>query len=263
MSDGDGWQICPLERLAFVDILIVLTRSNTGSIQWLEDKDAAKCTLCRIVSQTRRLSSPKCQFCCSLRKPILNPVTWKLASPPGGCWAKRHNQDKDQEKEGFITCSEYREHWESFPKRYLPKQQHQGNFKQRVHTYSWRGLNRGIQHRIGTEDIRIQRLGDWSYVGQKRSTSSSLRFQLILLLSPQGGGVWVGGGLNFTKQLKQMLQANIYHWNRTGSLQVWFMIFAIVTSCLITVCSLVLLRSLLLRPFERQALWPGLDPIMA
>lgn len=32
-------------------------------------------------------------------------VTLKLGSPLDGCWANRHNQAKNQEKEGFITCS--------------------------------------------------------------------------------------------------------------------------------------------------------------
>ena len=32
---------------------------------------------------------------------------------------------KDWEKEGFITCSKYGEHWGCFPKQGLPKQQQQ------------------------------------------------------------------------------------------------------------------------------------------
>ena len=50
--------------------------------------------------------------------------------------AKRHNQTKDQEKEGFTTCSKSGEHQGSFPKQCLPKQQNWGSFKLRVHAYS-------------------------------------------------------------------------------------------------------------------------------
>ena len=32
-------------------------------------------------------------------------VAWKLGSPLGRCGAKRHNQAKEQEKEGCITDS--------------------------------------------------------------------------------------------------------------------------------------------------------------
>ena len=32
-------------------------------------------------------------------------VTWKLGSPLGGCWTKRHNQAKDWEKKGFLITS--------------------------------------------------------------------------------------------------------------------------------------------------------------
>ena len=34
---------------------------------------------------------------------ILLPESEKLESPLGGRWAKRHNQAKEQKKEGFIT----------------------------------------------------------------------------------------------------------------------------------------------------------------
>ena len=37
-----------------------------------------------------------------------------------GLAAKRHNQMKEQEKEGFLACSKSGEHWGSFPKQCLP-----------------------------------------------------------------------------------------------------------------------------------------------
>ena len=65
----------------------------------------------------------------------------KLGSPLDGCQAKRHNQAKDQEEEGFITiCSRYGNHQGSFPKQCLSKQQNWGSFKLRVYAYSWRSL---------------------------------------------------------------------------------------------------------------------------
>ena len=58
-------------------------------------------------------------------------VTQKLGLPLGGCQVKRHNQAKEQEKEGFIICSKLGDHQGSFP-----KQQTWGSFKLRVHAYS-------------------------------------------------------------------------------------------------------------------------------
>ena len=46
---------------------------------------------------------------------------------------------------------------------------------------------RKILHRVGAKVNRVQALDDWSHEGQKRSTSSSLRFQLIWKLTFQGG----------------------------------------------------------------------------
>ena len=64
------------------------------------------------------------------------PVTKKLCSLLGGCPAKRHNQAKEREKEGFIPCSKYGEHRGSSPKQCLREQQHWGNSELRVHAYS-------------------------------------------------------------------------------------------------------------------------------
>ena len=47
-----------------------------------------------------------------------------------------HSQVKEQEKEGFITCSKEGEPWGSFPKQCFPGQQNWGSFKLRVHAYS-------------------------------------------------------------------------------------------------------------------------------
>ena len=43
-------------------------------------------------------------------------VSPKLSSLLGGCQAKRHDQAKDQEKEGFVTCSKVRKTMGIFPK---------------------------------------------------------------------------------------------------------------------------------------------------
>ena len=75
---------------------------------------------------------------------------------------------------------------------------------------------RKIQPRIETKVNRVHVLVDWSHEGQKRSTSSALRFSLIWWLSTQGG-------LNSAKQLKKVLQVNLCHWDRTGSLYKWFL----------------------------------------
>ena len=66
-------------------------------------------------------------------------VTETLGLPLGGCRAKRHNQGKEREKEGFITCSKWGERRGYFAKQCLPKQQNWGSFKLRVYAYSWRG----------------------------------------------------------------------------------------------------------------------------
>ena len=103
----------------------------------------------------------------------------------GVCQAKRHNQAKEQEMEGFIICSKLGKLEGSFS-----KQQNWGSFKLNVYTYSWRGLGgiyifmkgfelKRIQHRIGTKVKRVQALVDWSHKAQKMSAAASLRFQYI------------------------------------------------------------------------------------
>ena len=110
-------------------------------------------------------------------------------------------------RKGLLLAASKENTGESFPKRCLSKQHNWGSVKLSVHTYSWRGLS--TQCRIGAEVHRVQALVDWSHEDQKTTTSSSLRFLLIWWLR---------------------LQANLYHWNRTGSLYHWYVIFAIVTS---------------------------------
>ena len=59
------------------------------------------------------LSHAKSRYCWSVvtHSHCTRIVNWILGLSPGGYWAKRHNQAKDQEKEGFIiTCSKEREH---------------------------------------------------------------------------------------------------------------------------------------------------------
>ena len=128
---------------------------------------------------------------------------------------------------------------EIFPKAVSPQQPNWGRSKLRVHAYSWRGLSRG--------EFSME-------LGQK-STEAKLQLTEVtrarkgqhhhLLCSSQAGG-WA-------------LQANLYHWNRIGSLYNWFIISAILTSLPKSFRSSVPLQSLLLRPVQGQALWPGLD----
>ena len=87
-------------------------------------------------------------------------VTTKLGSPLDGYGAKGHNQSKEWEREGFITCRKEGEHGESsLSRRYLPV--HEG---------------------ACTVD-RVQALVDLIHEGQGRSSSSSLRFEVLQWLN--------------------------------------------------------------------------------
>lgn len=46
----------------------------------------------------------------------------KLGSPIGGSQAKRHNQVKEEEKDGFSSATSKGEHGGYFPKKCLPEQ---------------------------------------------------------------------------------------------------------------------------------------------
>ena len=62
-----------------------------------------------------------------------------LSSPFGGCQAKRHNQAKEGEMEGFLTIlAASKENQGSFPKQCFPRRQNWGSLSQR---YSWKGLS--------------------------------------------------------------------------------------------------------------------------
>ena len=108
-----------------------------------------------------------------------------------------------------------------FLKAGSPQEQNWGNFKLRVHAYSWRdkgvcifmvGLKqREILHGLRAKVDRVQALVDWSNEGQQRSASSLLRPQWIRWLSTQ----W---DLDPVKLLKNVFQANLYLQNRTESL---------------------------------------------
>ena len=76
---------------------------------------------------------------------ISTHVTWKPGSLFGGCWAKRHNQAKEREKEGMVTCSKW-EPWGSFPRQCLSEQPSWGSFKLRymhIHEFGFPGGSAG------------------------------------------------------------------------------------------------------------------------
>ena len=138
-------------------------------------------------------------------------------SPLGGCQANRHSQATNQKKERLITCSTYGESPGSPPKQYLPKEQNWECFRLRSYAYSWRSLSWGefsIEMGQSLTDSKL-------FLKSRRSiksTSTSLRLQLIWWLSAKGAG----RGLNSAKQFNKVLQANLYHWNRTGIFYNWF-----------------------------------------
>ena len=109
-----------------------------------------------------------------------------------------------------------------FPKAVSPQQQNWGSFKLRVHAYSWRGLSRG--------EFSIE-LGPSSTKSKLSLTElTRVRKSHHHPLGSSWSCDWVPKeGLNSAKQLKKVLQASLYHGNRTGSLYIWF-IFVIVTS---------------------------------
>ena len=71
-------------------------------------------------------------------------------------------------------------------------------------------------------------VGSLESQGSERSAASFLRFQLI----------WCLSGLNSAKQLRKVLRANLYFWNRIGSLYNWYIVswYRCLPSLLLTVC---------------------------
>ena len=63
---------------------------------------------------------------------------------------------------------------------------------------------------------KSRRLVEWSHPGQQKSVSSCLRLRLVWWMSAQGG-------LEPAEQLKNVLQADLYLWNRNRSLCDWFL----------------------------------------
>ena len=61
----------------------------------------------------------------------------------------------------------------------FPQQQNWGNFKLRVHEYSWRDFSRReFSIELG-KGCKVQPLVDWTLENQKRSTSTFLRFRPV------------------------------------------------------------------------------------
>ena len=79
------------------------------------------------------------------------------------------------------------EHWGSFPKQYLPEQQNWGHFKLRAHACFMKGR---VQALVDTQVMRIRK--------------DQHHYPL--------GSSWISGWV---------LQANLYPWNKTGSLYNW------------------------------------------
>ena len=117
------------------------------------------------------------------------------------------------QKEEFITCSKEGEHWGSFPKQCLPQQQAWGIFKLRVHAHSWRGL--------GSQQSTVFTWLKFSW-GSEKTDIITLRFQV--------SGGWV-------------LQADLYHWNRTGesSQQIHYFCYCYFFCLIAVVCFCILL----------------------
>jgi len=73
-----------------------------------------------------------------------------------------------------------------------------------MHTYSWRGLSKGVcSIELGQRSNRAQPLVDGGHAGQQRSASTILRLWVVWWFRARGG-------LDPAKQLKNVLQANLY-----------------------------------------------------
>ena len=95
---------------------------------------------------------------------ISTHVTWKPGSLFGGCWAKRHNQAKEREKEGMVTWIKWGEPWGSFPRQCLPEQPSWGSFKLRyvhIHEFGFPGGSAGKE-----SSCNVGNLGSISGLGR-------------------------------------------------------------------------------------------------
>ena len=114
---------------------------------------------------------------------------------------------------------------------------------------------RKILHRVGAKVNRVQAFDDWSHEGQRRSTSSSLRFQLIWKLTFQGGFKFCKTAQESSLGLSLSLK-----WNsRVFNCHLCFHYF----SCLIEISSLIPSISFLLRSVQGQVLRPAVGYRMA
>lgn len=75
----------------------------------------------------------------SLNKFVYTKYYLKTGFTSGRCQGKRHNQAKELEKEGFISCSKY-ESIRALPQSSVPEQQYCGIFKLGIHAYSYKDL---------------------------------------------------------------------------------------------------------------------------
>ena len=95
---------------------------------------------------------------------ISTHVTWKPGSLFGGCWAKRHKQAKEREKEGMVTWIKWGEPWGSFPRQCLPEQPSWGSFKLRymhIHEFGFPGGSAGKE-----SSCNVGNLGSISGLGR-------------------------------------------------------------------------------------------------
>ena len=104
------------------------------------------------------------------------------------------------------------EGWDYFPKQCFLEQWNWGDFKLRVHAYSWRGLhNEELRMELGQKSsyrARVQAIVDGSQEDQQRSVSLILWLQLVwCLCAPRG--------LNPAKKTQEwsVCQVNLCFWN--------------------------------------------------
>ena len=119
-----------------------------------------------------------------------------LGLPPGGCQAKRHNQAKDGEKEGFINALQsLRRTPRLFPKAVHPRMPNWGSFELRVRAHSLWGLSRGeFSIELGPSSTESM-LVDWSHEGQYHSSTWACVRLLHIFLEEELGLCWTSVSL--------------------------------------------------------------------
>ena len=118
---------------------------------------------------------------------ISTHVTWKPGSLFGGCWAKRHNQAKEREKEGMVTCSKW-EPWGSFPRQCLSEQPSWGSFKLRymhIHEFGFPGGSAGKESACNAGN-----LGSIPGLGRSPGEGNGNPLQYSCLEYPMDRGAW-------------------------------------------------------------------------